>query len=250
MVLDQALAQTSLSLKYLSTGCEAYPVDGGRQCLQSYFFITGHCCDPKDLESKVCKSQHKWQYCSSPQVTNNVLRSFVCPANDNCPTRYVDYRSVIDKTDWWFNKAYEFDTEVPTQASADWNCKMKITVRKQLLQEMSISRRGYVFLQIETLGFDDDVHLIIQPINKFYDFSKTDSQGITKVYKVDFSRKFYIPAEYEILVLFSPTSSQDGKTSPKGRFRIRYKKISSYMKGDELDPKVIRVCRDSDEYCL
>ena len=66
---------------------------------------------------------------------------------------------------------------------------------------------------------------------------------------MDFGRKFYIPAEYEVLVSFSPTSANDGTTSPKGRLRLRYKKISSFMNSDATDPKVIKICRDSDEYC-
>lgn len=169
----------------------------------------------------------------------------MCPADDNCPSKYVDYRSLIDKTDWWFTKQYEFNTEVPTAKSADWNCKMKIVVKSSLIS-MSASRRGYIFIQIEMLGFDDDVHLIVQPIKKFYDFSKSDSKGITKVYKADFSRKFYIPAEYEVLVSFSPTTAKNGKTSPKGRLRMRYKKISSYMDNDATDPKVIKICRSND----
>ena len=126
---------------------------------------------------------------------------------------------------------------------------MKIIVKKSLLSNVNPTKRGNIYIQIETLGFDDDVHLIVQPISKFYDFSKSDSEGITKVYKVDFSRKFYIPSEYEILVLISPTLAKDGKTSPKGRFRIRYKKISSYMGDDASDPKVIRICRENDEKC-
>lgn len=75
----------------------------------------------------------EWQYCSTPDMKNPVLRNFVCPANDNCPSKYVDYRSVIDKTDWWFTKQYEFNTEVPTAKSADWNCKMKIIVKEALI---------------------------------------------------------------------------------------------------------------------
>ena len=126
---------------------------------------------------------------------------------------------------------------------------MKILVKSSLISNLKAERRGYVFLQIETFGFDDDVHLIVQPIKKFYDFSKKDSKGITKIYKADFSRKFYIPAEYELLVAFSPTSAKDGKTSPKGRLRMRYKKISSFMNNDATDPKVIKICRASDAYC-
>ena len=102
------------TLKYLNTGCEACPVDGGRQCLTGYSFRLGQCCDPNDNESKVCKNQMDHQYCSSPEVKNSVLRSFVCPVNDNCPTKYVDYRYAIDKTNYWYNKAYDFNTEVPT----------------------------------------------------------------------------------------------------------------------------------------
>ena len=69
------------------------------------------------------------------------------------------------------------------------------------------------------------------------------------MYKVDFSRRFYIPAEYEILIAYSPAASKDGKTSPKGRLRMRFKKVSSYMDDHATDPTVIRMCRSYDDYC-
>lgn len=30
---------------------------------------------------------------------------------------------------------------------------------------------------------------------------------------------------------------------------MKYKKISSFMDNDATDPKVIKICRDNDEYC-
>ena len=42
---------------------------------------------------------------------------------------------------------------------------------------------------------------------------------MTKIFKADFSRKFYIPAEFDILLLFSPSSAEDDS---EFRFRTQY----------------------------
>jgi hypothetical protein len=39
---------------------------------------------------------------------------------------------------------------------------------------------------------------------------------MTKIFKADFSRKFYVPAEFDILILFSPTSAE-----AESKFRFR-----------------------------
>jgi len=67
---------------------------------------------------------------------------------------------------------------------------------KDLFIGKDAEERGWNFLQIENYGFDDFVYLIINPQGRFYDFRKEDPvNSVTKVYKVDFGRKFYIPAE-------------------------------------------------------
>ena len=42
---------------------------------------------------------------------------------------------------------------------------------------------------------------------------------MTKIFIADFSRKFYIPAEFDILLLFSPSSAEDDS---EFRFRTQY----------------------------
>jgi len=41
---------------------------------------------------------------------------------------------------------------------------------------------------------------------------------MTKVFKADFSRKYYIPSEYDVLLLFSPNKST---LEPLFEFRYR-----------------------------
>lgn len=73
-------------------------------------------------------------------------------------------------------------------------------------------------IQVEPYGFDEQVWLITQPRGQFRDYKY---QGITNIYKGFFHRKYYFPAEYDVLVSFMPTRALNGLTSPMGQFKMR-----------------------------
>ena len=62
---------------------------------------------------------------------------------------------------------------------------------------------GYLYLEGEQYGFDEDVWVIVQPSGEFIDFSSRNPLNEeTKIYKAYFGRKFLIPAELDILISF------------------------------------------------
>lgn len=72
--------------------------------------------------------------------------------------------------------------------------------------------RGYIFLQVEQYGFDEEVLLIVQEHGKFRDYQLANNatDKITRVYKVHFGSRFYIPAEYDLLISFEPLKAASG----------------------------------------
>ena len=82
--------------------------------------------------------------------------------------------------------------------------------------------RGYIFVQLESYGFDDDVFLIVQRHGMFEDYSASNpTNPYAKIYRVNFGDKFYIPAEYDILIAFEPVKSDFNTRSPLGKLRLR-----------------------------
>ena len=58
---------------------------------------------------------------------------------------------------------------------------------------------GYIYVEVQPYGFDEDVFVIIQPYQQFYDYVVGYEQSlITEIYKATFGSKFYIPFEYEM----------------------------------------------------
>ena len=56
----------------------------------------------------------------------------------------------------------------------------------------------------------------------FEDYSRDNpTNPFTKIYRVEFGHKFYIPAEYDALVLFEPVKSDYNMRSPMGQLRLR-----------------------------
>jgi len=66
------------------------------------------------------------------------------------------------------------------------------------------STTGFLFVQLEQYGFDEDVFVIIQPEGKFENYKASSSSSTTKVYKSRFGKKFYIPADQDVLLMFAP----------------------------------------------
>jgi len=66
--------------------------------------------------------------------------------------------------------------------------------------------------------------------------------SITKIYKVTFGRKFYIPAEFDIFVSFAPIANSPSSTfteSPSGKLRFRSKVVLTVTSIHLDDPNVV-----------
>lgn len=59
---------------------------------------------------------------------------------------------------------------------------------------------------------------------------------MTKIFKADFSRKFYVPAEYDVLVLFSP---KEVSKEPVFEFRYRTQYLTELPKDLETTSQVV-----------
>ena len=74
---------------------------------------------------------------------------------------------------------------------------------------------------MEQYAFDQDVFLIIQEHGKFKDFKYSEPDPKTKIYGVRFSQRFFIPAEYDIILAFEPTYRRNGIVSTGGKIRFK-----------------------------
>ena len=107
-------------------------------------------------------------------------------------------------------------------------------------------------VQTETLGFDESVNIIIQPkVNGktvFTDYATgQDKQIDSMVFEnIPFSKAFFIPAEYEVLILFAPVRnlpSNKIQQSYMGRFRFRTWYQQYIGIGDKTDSNKVIVYR-------
>ena len=74
-------------------------------------------------------------------------------------------------------------------------------------------------VQTEQFGFKDEVYVIIFPKEKMMEFKMTNNpEKMTKIFKAEFSRKFYIPAEYDAFILISPIDVKE-----HGYFGLRFR---------------------------
>ena len=84
--------------------------------------------------------------------------------------------------------------------------------------------KGYIFVQVETYGFDDDVFIMAQPKNNFINHA-TNANSLTKVYRSNWGYKFDLPAERDVLVSFTPKSRATREFSTTGKLILRTKWI-------------------------
>lgn len=76
-------------------------------------------------------------------------------------------------------------------------------------------------IQVEQYAFDHDVFLIVQEHGKYNDFKVGVSDAKTKIYGVRFSQRFFIPAEYDIILAYEPTYRANGIVSDGGKIRFK-----------------------------
>ena len=57
---------------------------------------------------------------------------------------------------------------------------------------------GYIKLQIKTINFNDTVYVVVMPNGTFVDSTQS------KVYSAMYGEVFFVPAEYQIMLVISP----------------------------------------------
>ena len=59
---------------------------------------------------------------------------------------------------------------MPTLEAMDWNCKYHVANSDKFIDHLEALNieKGYIMVQIEQYGFDDEVAIIIEPRGKFY----------------------------------------------------------------------------------
>lgn len=144
---------------------------------------------------------------------------------------------------------------MPTPEAEDWNCKYQILATEDLISQLKKENKevGYIMVQIEQYGFDEEVSIIVQPKNAFFDIGKGPDNKIVSTHQVTFGDRFFVPAEeYQILVNFKPVDFyQDDEKKEKsymGRLKLRSQYVQNinstdrnsessiiYWKSKELD---------------
>lgn len=111
----------------------------------------------------------------------------------------------MSKSNEYVLREYKWSKYVPTTAARDWHCKYHISATESLISSEIEEFRGYLYVEGEQIGFDEEVYVIIQPRGQFYDFSISNPvNDVTKIYRAYFGRKFLIPAEFDVLISFAP----------------------------------------------
>ena len=62
---------------------------------------------------------------------------------------------------------------MPTSEASAFHCKYKIEAASELSSNTDPKLKGYIFIQIEQYGFDEEVHIIVQPRGKFVDYDSS-----------------------------------------------------------------------------
>lgn len=139
------------------------------------------------------------------------MQGWTCSANeDKCPNNMDQIKVEIDNFSE-YKRNYDWNFRVP-DPNYNFHCKYQISVsyaikKKQMEEKGSL---GYIMVQTEQNGFDESVNIIIQPKNNnktvFTNYVKDQDKTIdSMVYEnVPFSKRFFIPAEYEVLISFAP----------------------------------------------
>ena len=84
---------------------------------------------------------------------------------------------------------------------------------------MGLNQNGYFLVQTEYFGFTEEVYVIVFPKEKIMEFKMTNNpEKMTKIFKAEFTRKFYIPAEYDVFILISPIDTEE-----HGYFGFRFR---------------------------
>ena len=82
--------------------------------------------------------------------------------------------------DYAREQTWEF--KVPRAPFSTFHCKYQISVTQKLLDTQIgyHGKAGYIFLQVEQYGFDEEVTVMVQPRTGFVDYSSTEKESDSK----------------------------------------------------------------------
>lgn len=79
-----------------------------------------------------------------------------------------------------------------------------IKVDEKLLNVNQTANKGYLVIQPEMYGFEDEVDIIVQKPGQLQDYDPFQVKALPMVIRANFSQKIFIPAEYDTYISFSP----------------------------------------------
>lgn len=82
-----------------------------------------------------------------------------------------------------YQRSYDWRTDVPYDDAVHLRCKYYIKAGDSLPGRSD----GFIFVQLEQYGFDEDVFVIIQPAGKFENYLASSTSD-TQVYKSRFGK--------------------------------------------------------------
>jgi len=153
--------------------------------------------------------------------------------------------------------------EVPDDAAATWNCKYRVRVDTTFATAQKASnsdKEGFVVVQVEAYGFDEDVNIISQPtdakslkgdsttsdenlVDLVSNTVNKENPSAVRVYKAEFSQKFFFPASNDVLVEYAPIRNRPGPQQNakayQGRFRLRAWYQNELTLNDKLNSKTV-----------
>ena len=137
---------------------------GGQQCLFDSDYKHHSCCDlsPNIKKTMYCRYfQYRNTYCAnSKTIQNKVIQNWTCKAHDDkCPH---DYHVEIDGIQE-VARSHTWNFIVPDPTAVNWNCKYHVSLSQKMVDQYQKDKKdlGYIMVQIEQYGFDEDVSVIV-----------------------------------------------------------------------------------------
>jgi len=154
------------NLSFLKYSCNECQQNGGMLCQDDTDHHASVCCDPNYEETDVnspCYKASDNLYCASASTPHQAMWDFACKAEySKCPTtnRFVDY--TLEEKDTSTRRLIKWFEPVPTEDSAEWNCKYWIQTKAG--SDVSItdhSKSGFIRFTAVTEGFNETIWLIV-----------------------------------------------------------------------------------------
>ena len=145
--------------------------EDGQYCLTAGDWTTGQCCSIASLTagtpSDKCTAQpvdENIAFCGrKTTIPGKFLRNFLIPADPTyCPTTDIHIEvTTANSGDNYIQREHPFKLEVPTLDAENWSCKYHITSEAAIADAADDESKGYIYLEAEQYGFDENVVVIV-----------------------------------------------------------------------------------------